>query len=47
MENKLRTVIDALKQKKVSYADARYLDTKNESIEVKNGYLSITAANTQ
>ena len=37
MENKLRNIIDYLKSKKIRYADARFLDTQNESIETKNG----------
>jgi TldD protein len=39
MKDKLRELIDYIKSKKIDYADARYVERKNESITVKDGTL--------
>ena len=39
MKDKLAEIMDYLKQKKVDYSDARFEESKTESITVKNGRL--------
>ncbi|HBC46125.1 MAG TPA: hypothetical protein DCZ43_03690, partial [candidate division Zixibacteria bacterium] len=39
MKDRLRGLIDYIKSKNIDYADARYVERKNESITVKDGQL--------
>jgi TldD protein len=39
MKDKLQELIEYIKSKKIDYADARYVERKNESITVKDGQL--------